>query len=320
MKKFAKLTALLLAAVLLLLCAGCRGGDSEIDDDLAEGLVVYYRAAGGNTLTAKRAQVPSAGPESTAREILTLMETPPDTSLRRARPEQAELRDLHLDGEILTLVYGLGYTEADPVDEILYRAAVVRALCRIDGVSGVQFYVGDVPLADSRGAVVGILNAESFVETDGSVVTRVQVADLVLYFADAAGTALYPLQQRVRYSGSYSLERAVVIQLLRGPSGSGYSQTIPAGTTLLGITVKDGVCYVDLDEHFVEDLAAPPQLPLYSLVNSLTELPSVSKVQISVNGSTDVVFGGLYPLSTLFERDPSLIGTQVQQTQPETQP
>jgi germination protein M len=44
-------------------------------------------------------------------------------------------------------------------------------------------------------------------------------------------------------------------------------------------------------------------IPIYSIVNSLAELPTVSRVQIRINGSQDDVFRDQIPLSTVFERN-----------------
>ena len=46
---------------------------------------------------------------------------------------------------------------------------------------------------------------------------------------------------------------------------------------------------------------------LYSLVNSLTELPDVQKVQLSINGDSSGNLRFNYSLSELYERDDSLI-------------
>ena len=40
---------------------------------------------------------------------------------------------------------------------------------------------------------------------------------------------------------------------------------------------------------------------IYSLVNSLVELPSVLKVQIAIEGETEINYREKYNLSTLFE-------------------
>ena len=46
-----------------------------------------------------------------------------------------------------------------------------------------------------------------------------------------------------------------------------------------------------------------PEVTIYSIVNSLVELSGVNKVQISVNGSTDVIYMETVPLSQVFERN-----------------
>ena len=42
---------------------------------------------------------------------------------------------------------------------------------------------------------------------------------------------------------------------------------------------------------------------LYSIVNSLSELPTISKVQISVNGDTNSVYRDKFRLDELYERN-----------------
>ena len=44
-------------------------------------------------------------------------------------------------------------------------------------------------------------------------------------------------------------------------------------------------------------------IPIYSIVNSLSELSTVSRVQIRINGSEDAVFRDLISLNTVFERN-----------------
>jgi germination protein M len=57
------------------------------------------------------------------------------------------------------------------------------------------------------------------------------------------------------------------------------------------VTTRDRICYVNLSSDFQNghpDVLA--QTALYSIVNSLCELPSIEAVQISVDGQPDTVF------------------------------
>ena len=75
--------------------------------------------------------------------------------------------------------------------------------------------------------------------------------------------------------------------------------TVPSGTKLISVSVVDGVCYVNLSDSFKNNKnpEVTEEVLLYSIVNSLTELQGVSKVQISINGSTDGNIRYSYDLS-----------------------
>ena len=82
-------------------------------------------------------------------------------------------------------------------------------------------------------------------------------------------------------------------------------------TKILGITVKDGICYLNLSEDFLTVVyPVTEDVILYSLVNSLTELPNVNKVQISIDGNTERYFGDHINLESLYERNLELLNPQ----------
>ena len=80
-------------------------------------------------------------------------------------------------------------------------------------------------------------------------------------------------------------------------------------TTLKKISIKDGVCDVDLSGEFNNTLdSCMDMVTIYSIVNSLSELSSVSRVQITVNGDQNVTFRETIPLGAMFERNLDYIG------------
>ena len=110
------------------------------------------------------------------------------------------------------------------------------------------------------------------------------------------------------------MEQQVVEELIKGPRQddiagyeAGYPTVNPA-VTILSVTVRDRVCYVNLSEEFLTPVYdVTSQVALYSIVNSLVELPGVNKVQISIDGNTDVTFRDSVSLTTVFERDLDII-------------
>jgi len=79
----------------------------------------------------------------------------------------------------------------------------------------------------------------------------------------------------------------------------------------LNVTVKDKICYVNLSGNFLtQPVAAIPEITIYSIVNSLAELPGVNKVQISVEGESSVMYHEEISLATPFEANRDLIKTE----------
>jgi germination protein M len=69
---------------------------------------------------------------------------------------------------------------------------------------------------------------------------------------------------------------------------------------------------------FSEDFLSQPynvnsDVTIYSITNSLVELSNVNKVQISVNGETNISYRENVKLSTVFERNLDLLNTNERQ-------
>ena len=100
------------------------------------------------------------------------------------------------------------------------------------------------------------------------------------------------------------LQKLIMEQLLEGPQTEGAKSAIPAGTKLINVSVVDGVCYVSLDENFKnQDYQVNEAVVIYSIVDSLTELSTISKVQISVNGDTSGTYRDNFKLSDMYDRN-----------------
>jgi germination protein M len=77
----------------------------------------------------------------------------------------------------------------------------------------------------------------------------------------------------------------------------------------LSISVTDNVCYINFDAAFLNSaLAVGDYIPIYSIVDSLSEMTAVNRVQLMVNGSQDVMFRDAVSLNTTFERSQDYIG------------
>lgn len=224
---------------------------------------------------------------------------------RKPIPNDVEVTSYSLEGVLLTLSFDADYNNMSTVEEVLCRAAVVRTMTQIEGVECVSFHVGDGPLVDARGNIVGSMTPESFIENPGAQINSIQNTTLTLYFSNAVGDGLVrEVRDEVYYSSNIALEKLVMEQLLGGTEREGAKSAIPAGTRLVTISVVDGICYVNLDEGFRnQDYQVSEGVVIYSIVNSLSELPGIGKVQISVNGDNSGMYRDRFSLSEMYERN-----------------
>lgn len=219
--------------------------------------------------------------------------------------EEFSLMGHTLDNGQLTLDFDERYKNLRGTREILVRASLVRTLIQLPEVERVAFTVKGEQLTDSVGTAVGVMTADTFIENAGKEINAYEKVDLRLYFANESGDRLVEENRRnVVYSSNISLEKLVVEKLVEGPMTGGAYPTINPTTKVLGVTVKDGICYVNLNGDFLnQPYNVASGVTIYSITNSLVELSNVNKVQISIDGETNISYRENTNLNTVFERN-----------------
>lgn len=214
-----------------------------------------------------------------------------------------------LENGLLTLDFDERYRELDSIEEVLVRASIVKTLTQMPEVEYVSFQVQGEPISDSAGVAIGMMGADTFIENTGNEINTYEKVNLRLYFTNAEGNLLVEENQRnVVYSSNISLEKLVVEKLLEGPHTEGVYPTLNPDTKIVGVTVKDGTCYVNLSEEFLsQPYNVTSSVTIYSITNSLVELSNINKVQISVNGETNISYRENVSLNTIFERNLDLL-------------
>jgi len=298
----------LLLALFLTAC-----GSSGAEQEHAE-YQIYYVNKEGTGLKCQGYDTDTAEPVELVEEFLARMdEHPKDTFMHPARPEAVTINEFLIEDAFLYVDYVAEYASMDAVTEVLYRAAAVKTLVQIEEVEGVCFEIEGVPLTDAKGNAVGIMTEDSFVTNTSQDIEELDRTTITLYFASEDGKSLKKENVEVVYNVNVSMEKLIMEELISGPKAKGYLATIPSDTKLLNISVKDGTCYVNLNEK-LQNLNAglTEDVVIYSIVNSLTELSTINKVQISVNGETNMVLRESRSLDKLYERNPELIAAKEQ--------
>ncbi|MEE1315087.1 MAG: GerMN domain-containing protein [Faecalimonas sp.] len=284
MKKKIGVFLLLLFGAVLSACAKEAVG-TKID--------CYYVNLEGNVLLQEEYLLQEDGGEKAVEELLQALAKPQDASvMQSAIPKEVKLLEYELDRSRLHLTFEESYLELPKSQEVLLRAAVVQTLVQIPEIGYVSFYVEDQPLLDSSGIPIGQMNAGDFVQNTGSSLKSYQTTDLRLYFANKDGTNLSEeLQSEVRYNINTSIEKLVMEKLMKGSNSDKRKGTIPDTVSLIGVSVKDGICYVNFDSKFLTDgYNQKPEVAIYSIVNSIIANGNATRVQILVEGSKDVTY------------------------------
>jgi hypothetical protein len=146
---------------------------------------------------------------------------------------------------------------------------------------------------------------------------------LTLYFikSEPSDTYLVAVKRTIPYTTGVA--RAAMEELIKGPSeGSGLLAAFPSTVKVLDVSVKDGVCTVNLSKEVIVDKAkeggagaAMEGLALTSIANTLTEFPTVQKVRLLIEGRQSGQVDGFYiedfwghvGLPEFLERDMSVV-------------
>lgn len=131
---------------------------------------------------------------------------------------------------------------------------------------------------------------------------------LTLYFPNADASGLIATERTVVVKDS-AVIKSMFEELKTPPKGM--EKPLPEGTTLLGAIVSnEGVATIDLSSDFKKNFAGGStgeQMTMYSIVNTLTTLPSVTSVQFLLDGKKlDGILGNL-DTSTPLKRNESLL-------------
>lgn len=255
---------------------------------------MYYVNADGTGLVQEIYKLPDGNAGEQIDAILMEFKQETDSiEYQSAYPEYVNVKDWQLIESDLEIDFSGSYKRMDATTELLLRAATVHTLEQVNGVDYIKFTVEGKELINSEGEEVGYMNRDSFVENTGSSLHSYQEGSLNLFFANKSGDKLTEEVVNVRYNSNMSVEKLITEQLIKGPSVEGAYPTLPPDTKVLGVSVRDGICYVNFDEGFLnKDYKISPEVRIYSVVNSIVAGGETGQVQILVNGETDVTYQG----------------------------
>ncbi len=278
-------------------------------NDTGDTSVIYELNMSGTGLVTVPYEFVSGGTQAKAEDVLKkLCKSSGDGGYVRAIPKDVEVRSVSVNDVELTVDFSAAYSEIESYMEPLVRAAVVLSLCEIPGVESVVVTVEGNTLADTGGNVISGENTYTYI-TDFSDRDRPnQHAVLTLYYASKEGEGLIMEEREVDYNSNPPLGRVVLSELSKSPKTEGAISPIGNDFSISSYAVSDGIVYMTLGQGYLnQSLEVPDNIKIYAIVNSLTELSYINRVQISVEGEITGSKPQLEKYTGLFEKNLDLV-------------
>lgn len=134
-----------------------------------------------------------------------------------------------------------------------------------------------------------------------------ELINVVLYYPD--GNCEYLIPETRLVSFNKSAEQTVLEEFFQGPGRKELINPIPRGTRLLSIDRKNDMVTINLSKEFIKNHPGGSSgeiMSVYSIVNTLTEIPGIKSVQFKVNGNSYETLVGHLVFNKPFKRDRSL--------------
>lgn len=279
-------------ALVLLLLSACAPVGGDDPESLCR---FYYPAADGSTQTLVSVSSGTEPSGLSAEEFLhSYLGTLPPQSAQAVVPQTWTLASAELEGSVLYLTFTGEQTDA--LRRSLALACLTKTLVQHPQVEALH-------IITPESEVPAVLTEADILLTDNGM--EPQQEQVVLYAPDEENR--YLVSETRQAGDTYAADKPAYLlrTLLAQDDGSG----IPQGTELLSVSVENGVCTVNFSAEFEQNMAqqfSAARMAVYSVVNTLTELPEVSTVDFWVAGAPLKTLCGM-DLSQGVSRDESLI-------------
>lgn len=220
----------------------------------------------------------------------------------------ARLQNIEYNGdEEVTVDFSDEYLTEDSSRNTLEIYAVTKSLCSSGIVSRVRVTVNGEEITNPEGAVMGFIEASDInLETEEF---SSELRDVTLYFADSTESGLVREERTIKITDQQPIEQYIINELIAGPDDKQLRPLLSGDTALVSATVQDNICYLNFMSDFIKKNsgnAAHEALVIYSIVNSLTELNTISRVQFYMDGKRVDNFGSV-EIKEYLSRDTSII-------------
>lgn len=277
----------------------CSKSYAELEEKLSE---KYYGTDTGAMAFEKRNMKES---ERTVEQLLAQYLQGPETGglylPLRCAPEQVTWS---VQDKILHMEFGRAAEALSGVEKTLAAACLVYTMTQLPDVAGLF-------LPEFSGAVLRPVNFLLKDDTADSNETLLR-----LYFSDQTGRYLRAETRYHQFQEHESVPTYAIRQLLKQPENEENQTVVPAGTRLYWSRMDEEICTINLSEEFVDNgpkTHLRARAAVFSIVNTLTELPELEGVQFLCAGLRVKDYGGLDLTNPIYREEAAILSAKDEQ-------
>lgn len=302
MKRF---VGILLSIALTLSLSGCGGNASEPEQP---GHFYYYRpdplyGASDAVITPEVRELADF-PDLDAM-VNAYVAGPVSRELESPFPRDITVSGWEHTGSVFSIDFSEEFAMLSGLDLTIACACVTQTFLELTGAEQVVITAGDA-LLDGEAAVTMSGGNLSLLDDSFSRLTY----SYTVYYTDPERRYLVGHAISVNPADRENLESYLIEQLFHPPEGAGFRAPLPTGVRLLGVQVEDGLCTVNFSGEFESRSSAIPlnqRLALLSVVNTLTQLEHIDRVEFAVEGDL-LLHYGLLSIPEPLQRNENAIG------------
>jgi germination protein M len=142
---------------------------------------------------------------------------------------------------------------------------------------------------------------------------NLDTVEIVLYFSDDQAMYLVPEKRNVSIEEGASdevLATSILKELIAGPQNKELHATIPAEAKVLSVKINEGVASADFSQELQSKHwggSTGEGMTLNSIANTLTELDSIDKVELLIEGKKVESLAGHMDTTVPLERNEGII-------------
>lgn len=222
-----------------------------------------------------------------------------------------ELKNINFDSQkkLAELDFSREYYKLE--NEIFFRSALVWSLTSLDFIDGVKILVDGKKLKKPDGDNFDFFSRENILLNPDISDEKTYRKIFKLYFKK--DDKLFIEERKIDIALNQPQEKYIVEQLILGPEKNDLNliNPVPKETKIYDIKTDKDICYISLSGDFIKKCSKENQkFAVYAIVNSLTELENINKVQFLIETGKINKKDWKFDLSNPFERNEKIIGNE----------